>query len=313
MRPRDLSEFSYGYALTEALIQSVPDPLTAAPYFPSLKAEGQAGGGYDVALPFTGELLYLQFKLSDQMERRTARETRDGHFEVPFFRMPLRASSKSDQHAMLMELEGAGHQVFYATPKFHTAKELDEAYLARNVMRQSYFIRPLLIGPLPDDKAHHVSFKPGKPAAYLYSDVPRPLDMAALLEGGAFLRRLSSLKLGTIDEPTLQKTAERMREIILKELLYGPYRWEYEIADFSAKSYEELREELSGLRAKKAAASRGKRTRRAEVRQLELFNEEAEAVEDSFRRLQEDRAAPDQVAYLARTFFGCEVIQIRKK
>ena len=39
MRP-DLSEFSYGYALTENLIQWVGTSLTAAPVFPSLLKKG---------------------------------------------------------------------------------------------------------------------------------------------------------------------------------------------------------------------------------------------------------------------------------
>ena len=40
MRP-DISEFSYGYALTETLISTVPRRLKAAPVFPSLIEEGK--------------------------------------------------------------------------------------------------------------------------------------------------------------------------------------------------------------------------------------------------------------------------------
>ena len=45
MRPM-LSEFSYGYALTEELVSGGTANLTAAPIFPSLYAEGQIGGGW---------------------------------------------------------------------------------------------------------------------------------------------------------------------------------------------------------------------------------------------------------------------------
>jgi len=43
-----LSEFSYGYALTEQLTRSASGTLIAAPIFPSLFAEGQPDAGYDV-------------------------------------------------------------------------------------------------------------------------------------------------------------------------------------------------------------------------------------------------------------------------
>ena len=51
MRPR-ISEFSYGFALTRELIVKRWEglQLTKAPYLPSLVAEGQQGGGFDVKL-----------------------------------------------------------------------------------------------------------------------------------------------------------------------------------------------------------------------------------------------------------------------
>ena len=52
MKP-NISEFIYGYALTSELISWHGTSITAAPVFPSLYQEGQAGGGYDVMLPAT--------------------------------------------------------------------------------------------------------------------------------------------------------------------------------------------------------------------------------------------------------------------
>ena len=43
-----ISEFSYGYALTEKLVNRTGDLIGAAPLFPSLREEGKAGNGYDV-------------------------------------------------------------------------------------------------------------------------------------------------------------------------------------------------------------------------------------------------------------------------
>ena len=70
MKPK-FSEFSYGYAVTEELIKS--GEVTAPPEFPSLYAEGQLGGGYDVKISF-GIPIFLQFKLSDYLSRSSAKE-----------------------------------------------------------------------------------------------------------------------------------------------------------------------------------------------------------------------------------------------
>lgn len=296
MRPKDLSEFSYGYALTEALIHGVQSPLRASPYFPSMPGNGQDGDD-DPPLSFSGELIYLRFKLADRMERGSAIETRKGFLKPPFFRMPLRASPKSDQHAMLLELEDSGARVFYVAPLFNTAKALDDAYLARGVVRESRFFRPSQVGPLPDDKAHWVSFMRDNPIAYFCSDRPHPLDTPAMLDGRAFLQHLRDIKPRKINAAALRRTAERMQEIILKELLYGPFRRVHPIEDFRGKSFQAVREELIKAKLLK--------------RQLDAFDE-VDEVERRFLRLQQEREPPEQVAYLARTFFGCEVIRVEK-
>ena len=86
MRP-NISEFSYGFAITSELVQA-PGAVTAAPVFPSLRAEGQPGGGWDVRLDRPGVPRFLQFKPCDQMTRGTCREALEG-FNVPCYRMHL--------------------------------------------------------------------------------------------------------------------------------------------------------------------------------------------------------------------------------
>src|SRR4051794_37173385 len=68
----EISEFSYGFALTNELVGWTA--LKAAPMFPSLIEEGKKGGGYDVKLDAPGKPLYLQFKRAHCMTRRSARE-----------------------------------------------------------------------------------------------------------------------------------------------------------------------------------------------------------------------------------------------
>src|SRR5436190_10639379 len=113
MRPL-LSEFSFGYALTEELVAGALGGLVAAPIFPSLLQEGHAGGGYDLQLPLAGAPLYLQFKLSDCMVYRSAAEWND--FGHSYYRMHLRPQRHSEQHRMLCDLEATGNEVYYVAP-----------------------------------------------------------------------------------------------------------------------------------------------------------------------------------------------------
>jgi hypothetical protein len=93
------------------------------------------------------------------MVRGTAKEAKRGHFTPPFYRMHLRSRKISDQHQSLISLQQSGNDVFYVAPSFHTASDLNTAYGSHQVWNRSFRIRPLAIGPLPDDKAHHVTFQ----------------------------------------------------------------------------------------------------------------------------------------------------------
>jgi len=179
MQP-NISEFSYGYAITEELIHWHGTTLTAAPVFPSSYQEGQQGGGYDVMLQRPGIPLFLQFKLSHCMVRSNAQESQSGLFTIPYYRMHIRPARYSDQHEMLLDLESAGNEVYYSAPAFHEPWELNEAYLNHNVRLRSVWIPPSWIGPLLDDGDHYVAFQhPG--AKHLCSE-PRPLEGKADFE-----------------------------------------------------------------------------------------------------------------------------------
>lgn len=166
----DISEFSYGYALTEELASGPLGPLTAAPVFPSLLQEGRTGGGFDVKLPFSGVPLFLQFKVSHWMERSLALEW--SLMGGPYYRMHLRSLRHSRQHNLLRELESAGRIVYYAAPMFHEAAVLNDAYLGRQVVAMSAFFRPNDIGAL-DDGHHYVVYRPDTPLAWVCSYEPR--------------------------------------------------------------------------------------------------------------------------------------------
>lgn len=151
-----LTEFSYGYCVTEELASGASPRLIAAPYFPSLYTEGKEGGGYDVRI---GSALFLQFKLSEEMTRRSATESQLQLLSPPFYRFWLHRRDRSNQHQMLIALESQpGNQVYYIAPKFAEVNELDRAYRNREVVERSAMFSPNDIGPLPDDKYHRVAF-----------------------------------------------------------------------------------------------------------------------------------------------------------
>ena len=156
----EISEFSYGFSLTNELVGWTE--LSAAPVFPSLIEEGKAGGGYDVKLDRPGAPLYLQFKRSERMERRSAREfkkitSQGGSLAIPFYRFPITAAAKSDQHELLLALDISPNSVFYAAPRFHRISEINDAWKVSEVTSRSVFISPSEIGPL-DDQQHSVAF-----------------------------------------------------------------------------------------------------------------------------------------------------------
>ena len=211
MRP-NISEFSYGFAITSEFVQA-PGAITAAPVFPSLRAEGQQGGGWDVRLDRPGVPLFLQFKLCDQMTRRTCRETRQAGFNVPCYRMYLRPARSSRQHEMLLDLEATGQEVYYSAPMFHQPDELNDAFLQRSVRARSIWIRPTEIGLLPDDGDHHVSFAPGSP--WMLFSKPRPIEAKREFEDVAtqLMDRLRERRRTNLSEERLEGLADAIASI----------------------------------------------------------------------------------------------------
>jgi hypothetical protein len=256
----DISEFSFGYALTEELVNRPGLAITAAPLFPSLLAEGQSGGGYDVHLPFAGFPVYLQFKLSHCMVKQSAHECQIGLLRPNFYRMHLRPLRHSRQHDLLLDLEGKGHAVYYAAPHFHLPEELNEAYITGNVVNRCLFVKPSEIGTLPDDRDHHISFKAGYPA-YLFS------------------------------EPRVIRGASKFREDFDNDLLEGFSR--YPIIDGSRDSLSALANDLFAC---------------IETRIYQFEWRQPEAI----RRLAQ-REPRLQIGYIARTFFGCDILLVRPK
>jgi len=207
-----ISEFSYGFALTHELVSALGS-LTAAPVFPSLIEEGRAGGGYDLKLQAPGLPLFLQFKRSECLSRRSAREIRAGApLTTPFYRMEITAKADSAQHEMLIDLDQPPNFVFYAAPMFHRKAEFDAAFLGGTVRQQSFFVRPRTIGFFADAGAHHLSFD-GRTCVVMSE--PKVVEGLGAAELEALLRkRLEQDKRSlreTLDEAVQKAEAARVR------------------------------------------------------------------------------------------------------
>ena len=187
MRPR-ISEFSYGFALTRELIDKRWRglQLTKAPYLPSLVAEGQQGGGFDVKLDSINMLVFLQFKVSHRMTRTTAKGVSEGDITVPYYRFDIHAPKLSDQHKLLLALEKTPSQVKrivrYAAPAFFFEGDFDHAYRTGTISNQTVFVAPSQVR-LPDAGSHSVGFNSPQSGPIVLSDPRRiddPVDYEAL-------------------------------------------------------------------------------------------------------------------------------------
>ncbi|AFZ27833.1 hypothetical protein Cylst_5849 [Cylindrospermum stagnale PCC 7417] len=217
-----ISEFSYGYAVTEALIYDNRTSLTAAPFFPSLIDEGKKG--YDLRLDRPGQPLFLQFKLSDYMRGRSnTTEIQKSLFTGAFYRMHLRPKKSSggrhgsDQHQLLMDWESKGNEVYYVAPVFHELDDFNKAYLNHQILQRSIYIPPSDIGSLPDDKEHHVAFQvPGK--AFRLSE---PQEIPSPLSFEIFSDRLLT-RLSFSNDLTLISSVQRLVPPLVE--MYSSYR-----------------------------------------------------------------------------------------
>lgn len=182
---RKISEFSYGFVLTHELVH-VYDCWQVASTVLRQQKKGKKRA--EVGLALRGYPLFLQFKLSEFMQRRSAAEAKIAG--LPYFRFALPRRSQSNQHRLLIELEQRGHAVFYVAPLFHEAASLNSAFFEREIVAQSVFVKPREIGELPDSRVHRVVYSRNS-AAVLFCSKARRLDGA--LRGEEFAVALQRL------------------------------------------------------------------------------------------------------------------------
>lgn len=175
----DFTELTFGYMfLREFELQYVyGGQFPRAPDF--ISQWDEATKGYDVEVALSDATpVYLQLKRSFVLERRNAKEFRDGIYQDPkAYRMYLHKNSYYRQHRALQDLEKKGSMVLYVTSQIHEPEEFADAYVAGCVVSQaSALFSPLEI-VLPDySQVHHVSFKAEDQFGYVYSREPEQFE-----------------------------------------------------------------------------------------------------------------------------------------
>lgn len=219
MRP-DFSEFSFGFALTREICAENWGDLRAAPVMPSLIDEGQAGGGFDVFIDQPGHPLYLQFKISERMVRSTASEWDE--FDEPYYRFWIHAGRHSDQHELLLQLDVDPNAVYYAAPSFHTVEALNQAFLDEAMFEQTAFFRPRDLGPMPDQDAHVVAFRPADAYGLRCSDERERVRVDSTGRGLINRYKESTAREEVLEpEAYFEKTADQLLEMVAPKALEG--------------------------------------------------------------------------------------------
>jgi hypothetical protein len=219
MKP-DISEFSYGFAITKELVDWYGKSLTAAPLFPSLIQEGKIG--YDVKLNTFGFPIFLQFKTSDYMKNSNATEVYKQVLRPPFHRMYLRSRRYSNQHNLLLQLENQGNLVYYVAPSFYTQYSFNNYYVNNQVAINSVFIKPTSIGVINDDDNHFISWKPSNKIAWRFST---PIQIQQSIDFANFTNEVISKSREMINAEmnlrnNLRQLAQRINNIILENELF---------------------------------------------------------------------------------------------
>lgn len=196
MKP-EISEFSYGFAVTKELVDWQGHSITAAPLFPSLLEEGKVG--YDLKLEDAGIPVFFQFKISDYMKTRKARES--ATIIPPFYRMKLWPSRVSNQHNLLLELEKRNNLVYYVAPAIHLIEQFNRIYREQRIVQESVFIRPSSIGSFADNDEHFVVFRDSHSTAYRFSS---PIPIQQRLDFDNFTREIT-LKISYKRESNLKE------------------------------------------------------------------------------------------------------------
>ena len=179
------------------------------------------------------------------MKARNAREYKiRGHgLSLPYYRFGITSERISEQHSLLLSLEGIEPLTFYAAPGFHLNDEINEHWNSGSVTQDTVFVKPSTIGELPDLNPHRVCFDSAciaKGKAYFFSE-PKEIGVLSF-------QSLSEFVIAAVDEETgtLEYSINRAREKYTSAL-EDAHRRERDRIERAAFSDDPPLEQISGI------------------------------------------------------------------
>lgn len=179
----DFTELTFGYAYLRELERrhASTGGFPLAPDFISQNEEAKKG--YDVKVTLEGATpLFVQFKRSFVLTRKSAREVQDGTYPGPqIFRMHLHKRGAYRQHKALQRLEAAGHEVQYVTSQIYARGEFERAFTQQHIVSHAaaHFLPSEIVLP-NETQDHHVSFRAEDAHGFVFSEEGRPFPRKIL-------------------------------------------------------------------------------------------------------------------------------------
>ncbi len=170
MAQPDFSEFTFGYGVTR-YFEELYGARRVLPNFPTQNEE--ADGGYDVDFLAHGVPLFIQFKRSEVISTRRAREYKSypAEWAKPTYRMHLHGHNKFRQHYLMQDLEDKGNMAIYVTSQVSSKVALNQYYgWNRMIDAAKIFLPSEIVLPNVHER-HHVSFNRTHPGHRVYSEV----------------------------------------------------------------------------------------------------------------------------------------------
>lgn len=224
---KGLNEKTYEFAFTHQLLEKIkvrglspPRP----PKFPTTRAEAKEG--YDVNVNVGGIALFFQFKISEYLISRNAKEAKNGVVDPPYFRFKIYSRARSPQHQMLFALESRIEEamlpgfVSYAAPLFISWNDFEHYFVGNSILEHSYYVQPSMIGPIHDDEDHTVFHKPGETTG-LFTEY-REIKPALLW---SHIVKILPERVGNDRRLDLKKLLINMIEIINEDFFFERTRW----------------------------------------------------------------------------------------
>lgn len=165
------SEFQFSHVITREIEDKIifSNLGLGMPRIPNQVEE--ANGGYDVSIHGSIVSVFLQYKLSEKLTRKSAKEW-DKFGSREYFRFKIYPDNKSKQHNTLVELaqKSKKNQVFYCAPAFTEMSEIEDYYNNREVALHSAFIHCYGLSKITGDDKHNICFRINPKVSRMHSE-----------------------------------------------------------------------------------------------------------------------------------------------